>query len=253
MNVWRALICFVLMTTSLRAMATAAQAYVTGTAYLPGSEQILYTEIYIRDSASQTRVQYFSAAGKLLAEKRLDFTRSPHAPDVSSKDFRLDSALKISTQDNTTNVQSQRKGRKSIDAAVVVKDNLVIDAGFDPFIQNQWDSLLAQEEVKFRFLVPSRKAAVKLKLNTRSCSANEDRVCFRIKAANWLIAAVLPPIDLEYDIASQRLMRFTGLGQLPDHAGKGQKVDIHYRYPESRELQCCENTDQHPRLIANPR
>lgn len=56
---------------------------------------------------------------------------------------------------------------------------------------------------------------------------------FGIKAANWLIAAVLPPIDLEYEKISQRLLRFTGLGQLPNDAGKGQPVDIHYRYPES--------------------
>ncbi|MGI9286047.1 MAG: hypothetical protein ACR2P1_11710, partial [Pseudomonadales bacterium] len=210
-----------------------ANVYVTGTAYLPGSEQILYTENYIKDCAKQTRVQYVSPEGKLLAEKQLDFSRDKHAPDVSSKDFRLDSTLAISTQNNKTKVQLQRKGKRALAAAIDIEGKLVIDAGFDPFVQDQWEILLAQEEVKFRFLVPARKIAVKLKLNKRSCSVAEDRVCFRIKAANWLIAAVMAPIDLEYEKISQRLMRFTGLGQLPNDSGKGQRVDIHYRYPES--------------------
>lgn len=45
----------------------------------------------------------------------------------------------------------------------------------------------------------------------------------------------MTPIDLEYDRDSSRLLRFTGLGQLRDDQGKGQKVDIHYRYPDSKQ------------------
>lgn len=232
LNTWRALGWCALILYSTGAFANVAQAYVTGTAYLAGSEQVLYTENYIRDSATQTRVQYFNPQGELLAEKQLDFSRDEHAPDVNSKDFRLGSALTISTQNNTTKVQAQRKGEPALDAAIDIEDKLVIDAGFDPFVQDQWHKLLAREEVRFRFLVPARKTAVKLKLSKRVCSAAADRVCFRIKASNWLIAAVMPPIDLEYEKRSLRLMRFTGLGQLPDGKGNGQRVDIHYRYPE---------------------
>lgn len=209
--------------------------YVTGTAYKPDTEQVLYIEKYIRESATQTRVQYLDDKGKLVAEKRLDFSRNEHAPDVNKSDFRLDSQLSVSTRDNTTRISAQRNGEEALEASIETGKKLVIDAGFDPFIQANWDELLASEVLKFRFLVPARKTAVKLKVSKADCAAEQARVCFRIKAANWIIGALMTPIDLEYDRDSSRLLRFTGLGQLRDDQGKGQKVDIHYRYPDSKQ------------------
>ncbi len=227
---WQALCYSTLLAASVQSQANED---VIGTAYSPDSDRVLYVESYINDSATQVQVRYENAAGKLLADKQLDFSRSRHAPDVSRKDYRFDSTLTINTKANTTTLQAQRDGEATLDATLDVADKLVIDAGFDFFVQDQWDDLIARKKITFRYLVPARKAAVKLNLKQRDCAAAEQMVCFRIQASNWIVAAIMAPIDLEYEQDSRRLMRFTGLGQLIDDNGKKQEVDIRYRYPEN--------------------
>ncbi len=227
----RILCCSMLLIFSVQSKA---DAYVVGTAYAPGSEQILYTESYTKNSATRAQVKYESAEGGLLADKQLDFSHDKHAPDIVRNDYRLNLMLTITTKNNKTLLQAQRKGEDALDATLEVEDKLVIDAGFDFFVQDQWHDLMQGEDVKFRYLVPARNKAIKLKLRQRDCApAAPQKVCFRVKPTNWIIAAVMPPIDLEYDSNSLRLMRFSGFGQLPDSKGKSQEVDIHYRYPEA--------------------
>lgn len=234
-NRWLALCSsMMLLAASLQSQATQD---VIGTAYSPGSERVLYLESYSNDSATQVQVRYESATGKLLADKQLDFSRSRHAPDVIRKDYRFDSSLTINTKANTTTLQAQRDGETTLDATLDVAEKLVIDAGFDFFVQDQWDDLIARKKISFRYLVPARKAAVKLDLKQRDCAAAEQLVCFRIKASNWIVAAIMSPIDLEYAEDSRRLMRFTGLGQLTDDKGKKQEVDIRYRYSSTATTQ----------------
>ncbi len=228
-NRWRVLCCSMLL---VAAAHTSADAYVIGTAYAPGSNHVLYTESYTTSSSAHARVRYESADGGLLAEKQLDFSQDRHAPDVIRNDYRLNLVLTIKTKNNATTLQAQRKGKAALDTTLEIDEKLVIDAGFDFFVQDHWYDLMQGEDIKFRFLVPARKTAIKLKLKQRNCAAAEQqRACFRVKPTNWIIAAVMPPIDLEYDKNSLRLMRFSGLGQLPDSNGKSQEVDIHYRYP----------------------
>lgn len=230
---WRALPYCILLVASAQSAATA---YVVGTAYSPGSDQILYTESYTTDSATQAQVKYNGAEGELLAEKQLDFSHDRHAPDVIRKDYRLDLSLTITTEDDITTMRAKRNGEAPLDATLEVDDKLVIDAGFDFFVQDQWRDLMARKEIKFRYLLPARKTAIKLKLKQRDCKAGQQqRVCFQVKATNWFVAALMPPIDLEYDKNSLRLLRFSGFGQLPDSNGKNQEVDIHYRYPDTEQ------------------
>ena len=231
---WRALCYCILLVISVH---TKADADVIGTAYSPGSDRVLYTESYSADSATRVRVKYESAAGTLLAEKQLDFSRDRHAPDVIRKDYRFDSTLTINTEANTTTLQSQRNGEAAWDATLDVAEKLVIDAGFDFFVQDKWRDLMAGKEIKFKYLLPARKTAIKLKLKQSDCATAEQGVCFRIKARNWIIAAIMAPIDLEYEPGKRRLMRFSGLGQLPDSNEKQQEVDIRYRYPTKRSSQ----------------
>ena len=108
---------------------------------------------------------------------------------------------------------------------------MVIDAGFDYFIRENWQDLLASKQLKFYFLAPVRQSLVKLRMQQKPCSYGSDtHVCFSINPANWIVRLLLDPIELGYDRHTQQLSRYRGLANISDADGNGFRVDIHYSY-----------------------
>jgi hypothetical protein len=54
----------------------------------------------------------------------------------------------------------------------------------------------------------------------------------RVEIDSWVLRLFAGSLDVEYDRASRRLLRYRGLSNLTDARGDNPEVEITYAYPE---------------------
>ena len=238
------------------------------------SGQLVYREYHSRDEPSALHaVSYRSASGEPFVEKIIDTSRRAIAPDFHQQDYRDGTVIAATTRgEQVTLVRgtaAAEDGRSvfamykeqplALDAntlplaaieskhQLVATPDLVIDAGFDYFVRENWSALLAGKVMEFDFMVPARGRTVTMSLAktggeqcarerasnpeiAKALGASPAYTCFRLTVNNWFAKVFLKPILLVYDDQSMRLMAFRGLSNLKNDAGEAQSVLITYRY-----------------------
>lgn len=200
----------------LALLAGPAQALqVIGTATDLASGELRYTEHHRCDPSGQAcSVEYRDAGGQLFARKRIDYSDSRNAPRLVFQDLRLG---------QTTRVGEQRD------------DALVVDAGFDNYVRQHWDDLAGGAVIRFPFLVAGREEPLQMRAQRQQDEAcPPQRLCLDVSLDNWLISMLADPIRLQYDLATRRLLQFSGLSNIRDSGGDSLSVRIDYRYPPSQ-------------------
>jgi hypothetical protein len=212
-----------------------------GKAYSFDGKKALYEERHFySENGRSHKVLYLSVDGEQFAHKELDYQTGRSTPVFRQEDTRYSQTIEVKWVGEQLSISyfSKKDGperQKLID----VKDPLVIDAGFDQFIRENWDGLLQGDRLGFHFPAPSRLTLVSLVVENKRCSYSTDvDHCFYINASNWIFKLLVDPIELGYDKNSQRLKRFRGIANIQDENGEGLKVDIHYHYPKN-----CEKSD----------
>jgi hypothetical protein len=222
--------------------ATAAWAqdnYVTaGSAYNLENNQLIYRELYTAiNENKEVRVDYVNPAGDQFATKLLTYKSALFQPEFVFEDTRDNERLSAQFQG------ARLVLRHSIDTSAnekVIMDNarVVIDAGFDAYIQLNWDKLVSGKQLTFDFAMPSRLNTVAL--DVRSLKPKESPlynadvgaswVYFRLVPARKLLSFFSDPIYLAYDPNGKYLMRFQGRSNIDDDRGAPWDVRIEYEY-----------------------
>lgn len=220
------------------------QLWAIGTAWSPDKSQMLYQEFHFAENPEldlPTRVQYRNPDGSLIAEKSMDYTSSLTAPAISQIDYRNTARINTEFVPDARSTQV-RVGFQAHDSnqyreeVMSYRDTMVVDAGFDPFIRNNWQQMVSGRAVSAHFLVPSRLDTVRVNLsqtNSNNCNGVDvDMHCFVIRPAGLLrvVGFLVDPIYIGYEQGSQRLMMFNGLSNLRDDAGEPRNVLITYEY-----------------------
>lgn len=228
---------FVLMAAVLPAFAEKTYV-VAGTAYDLVSNQPVYRELYTAlDENQSVTVDYFSPDGNLFATKVLTYQGEYFQPGFELQDNRDNEFVSARFQGARLILSHGKKGKVN---EKVVMDNarLVIDAGFDSYIQINWDQLNAGKRLKFEFALPMRLSTIQLEarkikaadspLNDRDLGA--DWVHFRIAPAKAFVSFFADPIYLAYNPNGKYLMRYFGRSNLDNDAGDPVDVRIEYEY-----------------------
>lgn len=197
--------------------------------------QLLYRELHYLDGErpASRRVDYRDSRGELIARKNLVYAGRAHQPDLEQTNQRCGeeiSVTSISVSDKIKVRYLECGASKAQSKILELSEWLVVDAGFDALIQQHWQELAAGGTLDFEFLAPSRLGTLNFELNKAACEQGGE-VCFRIEAQAWWLRWVLEPIQLRYEPNSQRLLRYTGLGNVADSSGAYPAVDIIYSYP----------------------
>ncbi|UZJ45390.1 hypothetical protein OOT55_04870 [Marinimicrobium sp. C6131] len=241
---WKTLISSVvgslLLFPAFQALAEDSEYEIIGAAYhAEDIEQLLYEERYTPiDENGKGEVHYVDPDGERIAEKSLDYSYGDSRPSFELRDLREDLHWSARWTDDEERI---RLARGSVDApdteTVDAKSRQVIDAGFDPFIQSQWDRLMDGERVTFHFAFPNRLTNVRLRAERIDAEDSpiqkqeEDWVYFRIRVNSAVLSLFADNLYLAYDPEDTRLMVFRGRSNIPDADGEGRDVEIHYRYP----------------------
>ncbi len=188
---------------------------------------------------SQTKVDYRLLDGSLIASKTIDYSKSQVAPDVDQRDKRSGEWRSVVKQGDSYQLFYQKASGENIETnKVTVKENAIVDAGFDPLIRQEWQSLIDGSKSTFEFVSPVHGKAVTLQVvkpsSDTQCGPHpydkDSQLCLTIKVNNLLIRAFADPLYLTYDRNSKRLVRFSGVVNINDNEANDVSATIDYRY-----------------------
>ncbi len=197
-----------------------------GIAFDPDDGSALYTERHLLrevDGVARERlVRYTCPGGGVFARKRVDYSPSRVAPD-----FRLDDGRDgyreglRRTPRGLLAFSRERTGKPEQSAILEQSAQLVADAGFDAFVQDHWQALVAGDSLPLEFVVPSRHTAYAFRLKRigQLDIGGVAAITFRLKVTG-LLGLLAPQIDVSYAQRSRRLLRFEGVTNVRDDRGR---------------------------------
>jgi len=176
-------------------------------------------------------VTYRCPNGAAFARKRVQRSRLASAPQFSMEDHRLDydEGLEVSNDDLVVYVRGVGDTQRKSEILAELPDDLVADAGFDVFVLDRWERLVAGETVHFHFLVPSRLEYMNFKVK----QVREERIgerearTFRL-ALGGLLGLIVSGIDVSYDAETRTILQFSGLSNVRDPDGKNYVVRLDF-------------------------
>lgn len=230
---------WLIATLTILATPLQAEPWIVGNAVSAANGQLLYKELhYQSDTATllSARVEYVSPSGELLVEKTLDGSRSPVIPAVEQNDLRTGTRFSISDSGDAVDTLYQRGGEAVQSKRLDKDEQLVIDAGFDPYVRTHWEALRRGDAVRAEFFVPARLDTVKISIrrtDDEQCAAIPSAtLCLVVRPAGMLrlVGWFVDPLYLAYAQDSQRLLLYRGISNLLDADGASQDVLIRYEY-----------------------
>lgn len=211
----------------------------TGYAYTRDGEQLIYTEQHTFSYDDQGRltthaVDYVSAAGDVWAVKSLDYRKNAYAPDFKLEDQRstyVEGGELLDDEYRLFRVRDDKPGDKTID----MNEATIVDAGFDTYVRANLDALREGKVGTIELAVPS--SLIRLKFRIKPLGDEElfglSATRFRVEPAS-LLRLIADAIDITYDRASGRLLRYEGLTNIRDAEGKRYDARIDFPPDEYR-------------------
>ena len=183
-----------------------------------------------------SKVSYKSLDDKLIAEKTIDYDCRTSAPNYTLTMSHHEQWIEqVKWQTKNQLVVIQPESEKVIDA--VDSDALVIDAGFDNFVFENWQQLILGIEKEIDFLhVPGNRLfrlVIKLENNSADIDVTDDVALFKITTKSKLFRFFSDPIFLAYNKLSKQLAYYSGPTNLRGEIKgleKSKQVAIKYRY-----------------------
>jgi hypothetical protein len=220
-----------------------------GRAYDRTSGALLYqerhTETYAKGEMTADTVHYIDPQGRIFGHKHVDFSRDPFVPDFQLDNTRTGhvEGLTRLTADSL-HVRFREHAEEDLRQQQLELPRFAIaDAGFDRFIESQWEHLIEGKNLVRKFLVPSRLEFMNWRIrrdddvpqNTPDDAKNGDprevrTVRFALEIDSAFLRLVVPPIMVIYDRDTRRLLRYEGLSNLRDESGENHSVRIEFEY-----------------------
>ena len=243
--------CHLICLFALALLPVAQQAYakevsvrVIGEAFDLDSSVPLYTETHcVSDNALTHDVLYRDMAQELIAHKALNYSTGPLTPSFVQHNFYSQEVIAVELRQDqlimTVKAAGNPEPQEFLFPVSQASMPIVIDAGFDNFVTQNWSAIVGGQSKQFQFPFAVRESLVDLRIKATRCSYNSKTdQCFILRLDNWLIGRLVSSIELGYDPVLKRLTRFRGLSNIGDAKGAGQSVDIRYRYQNMTALAC---------------
>lgn len=210
---------------------------VTGAAYNQGDGELIYREFYTAvNSNNEVTVNYAKPDGDIFATKTLTYKGDPIQPEFEFHDQRDDE--KTSAQFKAGRlVLSHSLNFATNEKTIMNNAGLVIDAGYDAFIQKNWDQLTSGKKMTYEYALPTIPDTTKLQV--REIAAKDTPLASRQLPADWRYFLIRPaskfsaifasPVCVAYS-PEKYLMRYYGKAPIDSDKGKEFNVRIEYEY-----------------------
>ena len=189
-------------------------------AYSSSDDKLLYREshwLYTTNGVGRHLIIYRCPDGQPFARKNVSDAPGAATPDFEMLDARSGYREGVRTRDGHREVFRQADERSlERSARVSLRDDTIIDAGINAFVQAHWDSLSSTGISPVPFLVASRLNYVDFsarKLRDAVLDGRDVR-WFRMSLAGWYGFA-LPHLDVGYDMRTHELREYQGPSNIP--------------------------------------
>lgn len=206
---------------------------IVGSAYSVETGTLLYRETHQKISDDIYKVEYSEPDGRAFANKTIDLSKSRITPSFSQLNERNGEKIDVTQTGDQLQISYRENSTAKVEKeSVKLSAGMVVDAGFDAFVKQYWDTLVTGKEMDIEYLVPSKQSTFSFRFSQITCveGTEEGAMCFALKPVSWFVKMAVDPIVVAYDPADKRLLRFTGRANICDEQGKYQTVDIQYHY-----------------------
>jgi len=210
--------------------------------------ELLYVESHaVSDGGSprETRVVLYRCAADSapFARKQLEYSAQRISPTFTFEDARSGFAEGLERDARGLTVFARAGSRAPLRRkSISPLPTLVVDAGFDEFVRERWESLERGASPKAPFLVPSLLESVNFRVRkvAEVTIDGESASVIRLSLAGPL-GWFLPDIDVSYRKRDRRLMRYRGLTNIRDAGGELLKAQVDF--PEAAHVKSRVNLD----------
>lgn len=214
--------------------ASTTNAQIVGEAYDKKSKELIYRE-YHYFYENQHYVAYKSPNNQLKVEKSLEYPEGNLLiPSFIQHNELTKQQMSVQHQDKVVFI-TQGKRSKTLSSRAPYP--LVIDAGFDHFIQQYWQTLVSGKPEKFSFVFAKRLSIVHMQAKNIDCTAEGKTTsketihyCFTLTPTNLAFKLFSTPIELTYN-SEKQLINYKGISNIELPSGKTPSVNIQYHYP----------------------
>ena len=212
---------------------SAVDQHYQGTAYADRDGRAVYREehwVYENQGAAARLVLYKCPGGEPFARKWVKYDAGTFNPDFDLLDNRDGYREGVRSRDGRREAYVQEGRQAPLKTAFLpARPGGVIDAGFDAYVRDHWEELGQRQGGNIPFLVPSRLEFFDLKLGGAADSADGGESVRRLHLSmNAWYGFIAPALDLTYSASDRRLLRFQGISNIRDAAGRNQKVRIEF-------------------------
>ncbi|HEX7816730.1 hypothetical protein [Dyella sp.] len=204
-----------------------------GTAYASDTGAMVYREehwVYLERGAWRRLVLYRCPSGQPFARKRIDDALS-NDPDFDYLDGRDGYQEGVRQESGRRQVFVRKSGDdpQTLRPLTLPAAPAVIDAGFDSYVRQHWNSLNQGAGTSVAFLVPSRGRFMNLRIDHATPVQVDGAPATRLRLSldAWYGFAA-PSITLTYLDNGRRLRRFEGISNVHDAHGRTQTVRIEF-------------------------
>lgn len=230
----------------------AAEFRFTGTASAKDG-RVLYTETHqvtgrceggvFRPSEDVARYRQHSSdgsgdkgnSGEEIASKTADYNGSPLRPAVHFQQPGFDESIRIDYPEaGQVRIRWTRPNGDTKRWQIDQPKRLVVDAGFDNLVRQNWDTLKAGKTVSFRFLAPTRGDYYGFDLVPENVEGINAALEVAIKPTSTVLSFLVDPIHLGYNDRGA-LTDYRGLTNIRKNADGNYDAHIRYRidaYPD---------------------
>ena len=226
---------------SLPILAQSEKIKFIGKAYDLTTNEFLYTELhedqFENGQPQKGTVIYRRPDGEIIVKKEIDFTPGSALPSFYLEDFRDGYIEGAEWRDKTLYVKARRtKDNPLKEEKLSPNQPIVIDKGFDFFVRNSFDSLMADKTIQFDFIVPIEFNSFRFRIAKEQDTEFDQKkaVVFKLELNNSFIRWLSDPIYLTYDIKTKQLLRYQGTSNINDEQGKAYNVNIVYEYYDQK-------------------
>lgn len=193
-------------------------------------EYVEYHTVTYRDGKpSESQTIYFDDDDRKLGDLISEYPFGPQFGSYHFRDIRAnyEDGVKVSAEQIW--LFRKKSGEDDVEERILPREKgQIVGQGFHQFIAYNTDKIAKGEVFHCRLVLPSRLDEFKFRIRKREIKG--DTLYIRLEIDNWLLRLFAPHVDVEYDLRTRHLLRYEGVSNVEDAAGKHKKVTITYTY-----------------------
>ncbi len=189
--------------------------------------------------------RYAAPDGKLAAESYSSFVNGPYMPDSRFIDHRTGrlgttkalgelGAPGVTGDKDLGKILLTRKLPPDLEEETETLDyhpQMTTAHGTFFYIRDHLDTLLKDESAKVRMVIPTRLDDYRFRIRpVEGTEPEAPTLKMRVEVDNFFIRLFAPHVELEYDKANRRVIRYRGLSPIRDAKDDLMKVEMEFRY-----------------------